>query len=297
MMQHAIRPVHTSRSLRWLIVTAGLATLTGCTEKSRSPLSPNIAGPIAGVNISTPLLVSPADGTLINVEEQPVRVTFLNGESNGERPVSYDVTVSTTAEFTDMVHEATGIAPDPSGQTTYALPTALDAEQMYYWRAQADDGANASEASGVSTFEVYTPVEIAAPQIQTPSGGSGGGTSGGEATTLVITAPVVSGPASNIQWELQVAEDPGFSAVVVSLSGPMPGASLTIDVGSLFGGSSQSLTASSLDTPTRSEQAFARLKGNTQYHWRARVSADGREGTVVGPWSPSPDNSRRGRLQ
>ena len=231
MMQHAIRPVHTSRSLRWLIVTAGLATLTGCTEKSRSPLSPNIAGPIAGVNISTPLLVSPADGTLINVEEQPVRVTFLNGESNGERPVSYDVTVSTTAEFTDMVHEATGIAPDPSGQTTYALPTALDAEQMYYWRAQADDGANASEASGVSTFEVYTPVEIAAPQIQTPSGGSGGGSGGGTGggnsggtgsgatTTIVITAPVVSGPASNIQWELQVAEDPGFSAVVVSLSG------------------------------------------------------------------------------
>jgi hypothetical protein len=161
---------------------------------------------------------------------------------------------------------------------------------MYYWRAQIDDGANASEASGASTFEVYTPVEIAAPQIQSPSGGSGGGsgsgTSGGEATTLVITAPVVSGPASNIQWELQVAEDPGFSAVVVSLSGPMPGASVTIDVGSLFSGSSQSLTASSLDTPIRSEQAFARPKGNTQYYWRARVSADGREGTVVGPWSP-----------
>ena len=238
---------HTYESLlRWLIVTAGLATLTGCTEKSRNPLSPNIAGPIAGVNLTAPLLVSPADGTLFEVDEQPVRVTFLNGESNGERPVSYNVTVSTTAEFTDMVHEATGIAPDPSGQTTYTLPAGLDAEQMYYWRAQADDGANASEASGANTFEVYTPVEIAAPQIQIPSGGSGGGSGsgssggsgGGSPTTLVITitAPVVSGPATNVQYELQVAKDQGFSQVVVSLSGTINGNTVTIDVGSLFNG-------------------------------------------------------------
>ena len=102
---------------------------------------------------------------LVKVDDQPVRVTFTNGESNGERPVFYNVTVSTTAEFTDLVHEATGIAPDPSGRTTYTLPTGLDPEQMYYWKTRADDGANASEASSTSIFEVYTPVEIEAPQI------------------------------------------------------------------------------------------------------------------------------------
>lgn len=233
-----------------MFVVATLATLTGCTEKSRNPLSPNIAGPIEGVNITAPLLVSPADGTLVKVDEQPIRVTFMNGESNGERPVLYNVTVSTTAEFTDMVHEATGIEPDSSGQTTYTLPTGLDPEQMYYWRAQADDGANSSEASGASTFEVYTPVEVSAPKIQIPSGGSSGGGGstggGGGATTLVINAPVVSGPATNVQWELQVAKDQGFANVVVSLSGAIDGNSVTIDVASLFGGSSQSLTVWSL---------------------------------------------------
>ena len=263
---------------------------------SRNPLSPNIAGPIAGVNITAPLLVSPANGALVKVDEQPIRVTFTNGESNGERPVFYDVTVSTTAEFTDIVHEATGIAPDPSGQTTHTLPAGLDPEQMYYWMAQADDGANASDMSGASTFEIYTPLEIEAPQIQIPTTGPNGSNSG-TPTSLVITAPTVSGPANNVRWELQVAKDQAFNQVVVSLGGAIDGDSVTVDVNSLLGGTSQSsqlslssqsspsLTLSALDARPRTSTAFAGLTGNTQYYWRARVTADGREGKVIGPWS------------
>ena len=45
---------------RLLIALAAAIALTACqVEKSANPLSPSIAGPIAGVNISTPHLLEP----------------------------------------------------------------------------------------------------------------------------------------------------------------------------------------------------------------------------------------------
>ena len=266
------------RTTRWFIVVAGLAALAGCTEESRNPLSPFIAGPIEGVNITAPGLMSPSDGALIKVVDQPVSVMFANGVSNGERPVLYNVTLASDPEFTQVLHEATEIPGDPSGQTTYELPNGLDPEAMYYWQAQADDGANSSDNSEVSRFEVFAPVVIAPPQIRVPTTGSGEGS----APTLVINAPVVDGPASNVTWELQVASDQGFNDVVLSVSGPISGNSVTIDVATLFGSTAQ-VGGASVTAQAVTAQASTGLRGNTKYHWRARVSADGREGTVVRP--------------
>ena len=263
---------------RWFVVAAILLFAAGCTEKSRNPLSPNIAGPIAGVSISVPALSSPLDGALVSVDDQPVRVTFGNGQSNGERPVLYNVRLSTDAEFSVVLHEATEIPADPSGQTSYQLPAGLDPDQMYYWQAQADDGANASEPSAPGSFEVYAPLEISPPEIRVP-GASGSGT----ATTLVINAPAIGGTASNVRYELQVAEDQGFQNIAASLSGSISGSSVTIDVTTLL--SSGQASAASATAQARSSLASGGLRGETRYHWRARISADGREGTVVGPWS------------
>ena len=203
---------------------------------------------------------------------------FANGVSNGERPVLYNVTLASDPEFTQVLHEATEIPGDPSGQTTYELPNGLDPEAMYYWQAQADDGANSSDNSEVSRFEVFAPVVIAPPQIRVPTTGSGEGS----APTLVINAPVVDGPASNVTWELQVASDQGFNDVVLSVSGPISGNSVTIDVATLFGSTAQ-VGGASVTAQAVTAQASTGLRGNTKYHWRARVSADGREGTVVRP--------------
>ena len=81
-------------------------------------------------------------------------MAFTNGESNGERVVLYHVRLSTDPDLNVIVHEATGIPGDPSGQTTYELPMGLVADQMYYWHAQADDGVNTSEASPLGCFEI-----------------------------------------------------------------------------------------------------------------------------------------------
>ena len=53
------------------IVLAGfmVVVIAGCSEKSRNPLSPNIAGPIAGVNISAPSQTATVGDQLVRVEE------------------------------------------------------------------------------------------------------------------------------------------------------------------------------------------------------------------------------------
>ena len=223
----------------------------------------------------------PSNGALIQVDDQPVRVTFANGESNGERPLLYNVRLALDPEFLQVLHEATEIPADPSGHTTYELPAGLAPETTYFWQAQTDDGANASEHSGANSFEMFTPVVIEPPQIQAPGAETGDGT----VSTLVISAPAVDGPASNLQYEIQVASDEGFNDVVLSVSGSLDGSSETVTIASLFAGVTQTGGATR-GAQWVSAQSSSGLAGNTQYHWRARVSASGREGTVVGPWSP-----------
>jgi hypothetical protein len=145
-------------------------TLAGCeTSKSSNPLSATIAGPISGVEISSPKLLEP-NGARIEVENQPVALLIENASSNGPRPLTYVMEVATDADFTNKVFERQGIAPGDGGRTTLQLPDALDTERSYYWRARAEDGANTGPFAAAAAFEVYTP--IASPP---PAGGDGSG--------------------------------------------------------------------------------------------------------------------------
>ena len=72
-MSHETLPMmhksHTSLTVGCLAVAVSLATAAGCIEKSRNRLSPTVAGPIAGVNISAPGLMAPSEGALISVDD------------------------------------------------------------------------------------------------------------------------------------------------------------------------------------------------------------------------------------
>src|SRR3954452_24126960 len=85
--------------------------LAGCeASKSTNPLSPSVAGPIPGINISAPTLVQPAAGSNIAVDQQPVTLMIENASSNGARPLSYAIEIATDAEFTNKVFSRDGIA-------------------------------------------------------------------------------------------------------------------------------------------------------------------------------------------
>ena len=124
-------------------VAAAVAVSACEAEKSRNPLSPNVAGPIAGVSISPPTPVNPINGAEV-LNTAPVRLVFNNGSTNGERPLFYVVELASDAAFTNKVFAQSKVTPG-STQTSIVVDAALTADRTYYWRAKADDGANESE--------------------------------------------------------------------------------------------------------------------------------------------------------
>jgi hypothetical protein len=126
-------------------------------EKSRNPLSPNVAGPIAGVSLSVPTPATPVDGAEV-LNTQPVRLTFNNSSSNGERPFWYIVELASDAGFTNRLYANGRVSPGTGTQTSVVVDGTLPAERTYYWRVKADDGANASEYSAAARFDLVMPV-------------------------------------------------------------------------------------------------------------------------------------------
>ena len=242
---------------RSVLVLALAAGLVGCeTERSRNPLSPFIAGPIAGVTISQPTAVTPINGLLIRVGDQPIQLTFSRATSNSERPFWYEVQVSRSDTLTDVVYSAD--KGDASGEPVdaYELAATLDPEQTYYWRVRALDGANTGPYSATAAFEVFTPLVVDKP---TPTAPVGGAVTATRQATLVVNNAPVTGPATSVAYRFEVATDPGFGRVVASMTVPAGSATTTATTGD--------------------------LAWETLHYWRSRALAQGQEGEVRGPWS------------
>ena len=85
------------------IAVVGLLALAvgGCeAQKSSNPLSPSVAGPIAGVDITAPAVVDPAPGHKFKDTEQPIRLTVQNAATTGVRPLHYTFEVGADSKFT-----------------------------------------------------------------------------------------------------------------------------------------------------------------------------------------------------
>src|SRR5216684_545204 len=138
----------------------------GCqVSKSSNPLSAFVAGPIPGVSISTPKPLDPTGGAKIAVDKQPLTLVVENASTSGVRPLSYAFEVATDAGFTNKVFVRDAIAPGSGGRTSLRLPDPLATGRGYYWRARAQDGANASEFSAGANFNVFTPIVIDVPTL------------------------------------------------------------------------------------------------------------------------------------
>src|SRR4026208_1469218 len=96
-----------------------MVALAGCeAKKSSNPLSPSVAGPIAGVNITAPKLVEPAQGFKYKESQQPIKRVIESGVSNGVRPVTYMFEVATDTEFSSKVYARSGVPAGESGRTS-----------------------------------------------------------------------------------------------------------------------------------------------------------------------------------
>lgn len=236
-----------------LICVAILAVaLAGCeAEKSRNPLSPSIAGPIAGVEIVAPKALEPTNNSRMHATQQPLQLLFENASSNSERPFWHVVQLATDTGFSRIVHTSGKVNPGPNGRATYRLPT-LETGRVYFWRVKADDGANASSYSATRSFEVLVPVVIEPPKLVSPLGNT---TMSSTAVQFVMNNGAISSSAGAVIYRIEVARDQGFGSVVAVGQTPRSG------------GSSTSLGLN--------------LPPSSQLFWRAR----GYNNLVTGGWS------------
>jgi hypothetical protein len=244
-----------SRSVVSLLVTcATVLSLTGCqASKSSNPLSASVAGPIPGVNITAPKLIDPTGGARIAVDKQPLTLVVENASTSGVRPLSYVFEVATDAGFTSKVFVRDSIAPGEGGRTSLRLPDPLATGRSYYWRARAQDGANASDYSAGASFNVFTPIIIDVPNLILPAVNA---TVDSLRPRFTVGNAPRTGPAGAITYQIELADTDSFAnKIAVWAVGEQP-------------------NQTSLDTPQ--DLAYGKV-----YYWHVRAA----DPTTVGPWS------------
>jgi hypothetical protein len=238
---------------RLALVFAATLWVAACeSTKSANPLSPTVAGPIPGVNITQPKLLEPGNGWEVNADKQPLTLLIENASSNGVRPLSYLFEVATDPNFRSKVLSKGGVAPGPGGRTSLRLANRLPANKTYYWHALAGDGANTGTFSPTVSFKLMEPIVIDRPVPISPVNGE-----------QTDTTPVLrfrnadrSGPVGAISYRAQVSRNTQFTALVwTGRTGEHNGSDTTIQAGTLTAGST--------------------------FFWRVRAEASGHDG----PWS------------
>ena len=200
----------TSRALK---ASCGLFLLTlgGCeAAKSSNPTAPTVAGPIAGVTISAPALLEPAQGFKFKESEQPIRLVVQNATTTGVRSLSYTFEVGSDSGFTTKVFARSGVAPG-DGKTSVQIDR-LEIGRAYYWRARAEDGANTGSFA-TAGFEVYPKAQIDPPALIAPINNADAGS---QTPSLSVQNASTVGPVGGIAYEFQVAPDQAFSHLMAA---------------------------------------------------------------------------------
>jgi len=232
-----------------LLLTAAACELT----KTENPLSPSVAGPIPGVEISAPKLLEPLSGQQISGDKQPITLLIENAWSTGQRPLSLLVEVATDAGFANVVFSRDGVAPGDGGRTALTLPTPLGTGRGYYWRAQARDGANTGPYSPTMGFNVFTPVSFDKPVPQGPAGNV-------KVSSLTpefdfLNAPRAGNPGL-VTYVIEVSTNSAFAGIIAAWQFP------------------EQANRTKFVAPSG-------LPVSSQLFWRVRAY----EATALGPWS------------
>ena len=224
----------------------------GCgVEKSESPLSPSVAGPIAGVEISAPRVVEPAQGTKFKQAQQPIRLTVENASTNGVRPLWYSFEVATDNGFQSKVFAVTSVTPGTGGRTSVQIEK-LDLGRTYFWRARAEDGANTGPYL-VSQFDILPQPSVGAP---TPLSPINNDAAPSRRPTLRVRNADKNAAVGGLVYEFQVSSNQAFSQIT----------------GAGQANETAGETAVTVDTE---------LPNNATQYWRARAF----DAETMGAWS------------
>lgn len=246
----------TVRSTRLAGLLALLVLATACeSSKSANPLSPSVAGPIPGVDITAPKPLEPGVNWEVSNDKQPLVLLVENPGSNGQRPVTLELEVASDEGFSTKVFSKAGIPQGPNGRTEVQLPAKLTSDRTYFWRAKGQDGANQGPWSAAVRFSIYTPASLQAPSPRSPIGG----VKVADLTpSFRLKNAVRAGPVGSVTYIVDISRNDSFTQGVAT-----------------YTGSEQN--GASGDT---SVEVASPLPENATLFWRVRGY-----GTVNGPWS------------
>ena len=233
-----------------------LAVTAACeSTKSANPLSPSVAGPIPGVEISAPKPLEPGVNWEVSTEKQPLKLLIENPGTNGQRPVSIDVEIASDSGFATKVFTRAGLAQGPNGRTALVLPTKLTSDRTYFWRVKGQDGANAGPWSAPVRFSIFTPAALEPPTPRSPIGGA---TVDDLDPRFRVRNAGRSGRVGAVTYTVEISRNQAFSQRVKLFSGREEGGA----------GGETTLESSA-------------LPASSTLFWRARAS----DGTIRSDWS------------
>lgn len=183
------------------VIAAGL--LVGCSKKNRAA-TPS--------TLTVPRLVSPAMGAQIKATSQPIALVIQNAVSTGKDALAYEFEVANDQAFSDKVFTASNVGAGGDGQTSVNAST-LEAGKGYYWRARAVEGGAPGPYASAMNFGVLVPITIDAPEVVAPAAGE---TVYGPRPTFTVRNAKVDGPAGQIFYTFEVADNPDFSPILIS---------------------------------------------------------------------------------
>jgi hypothetical protein len=177
-----------------------------CRSSSSAPAAPTPA-------IGTPSPVSPSNGAQIANLSQPVTVTVQNATTSGATGVTYTFEVATDFAFTNKVQTKSGVPEGTTGQTSVRLDTLMAAKE-YFWRAQAASGTTTAAFGGVYGFTIGAVISVGAPAPVSPLNGA----TTTDRPQFTISNAVKAGPTGVINYRFEVADNPGFSPLLVGIT-------------------------------------------------------------------------------
>ena len=195
-------------------LAVGIAlTFVACeAKKSENPLSPSVAGPIPGVEITPPRLLEPAQGFRFKEAQQPIRLLIENSSSTGVRPLTYVFEVATDTTFETRVFARGGVPPGDGGRTSVQIDK-LDLGRTYFWRARAEDGANWSSYAA-SQFEVLPRAQLAPPAAVYPINNERVDT---PRPLFRVRNADRNAAIGTVRYEFQLSTSPAFVGLLTSL--------------------------------------------------------------------------------
>lgn len=207
-----------STGFRLFVPVAALAVIAACeSKKSANPLSPTVAGPIPGVEISAPKLLEPGQGIKLKANQQPITLLIENAWTTGVRPLKYRFDIAVDAGFQTIVFTKSDVPPGDGGRTSLRLTDKLELGRTYYWRANAYDGANTGPMAAAISFDIYPPAVLNPPSLISPTGGQVLTT---RRPDFQIQNSTRSGPVGNVSYQIQVSKDSAFSQIVNDVRQP-----------------------------------------------------------------------------